>query len=302
MSTSLRARRRRPLDRWLVAPALRGVIALQARLVDARFVYRQGLTPTTGARLLKYPAIGLERVSRRVSAESQDLLFERYSVLNTLHYGPTGRGYQATALGTPIERAERYGAQTSRLEHFSDRFPDLLRYADGDRFLDLGCGTGQNIRFLAERFRGSSIVGADLNADAIALVRDCEPHEFLELKVGDIHDDDFLDALLKSPIDHVVMSHVFSLILGRSHEATRALRQRVVDRLAAACRKSVIIIDTFGPRNRMDIAIEQRQRAFVSDDVLGYFAPHSSGRTVLAQSDRTQAVMFCKGDPQVLES
>jgi SAM-dependent methyltransferase len=289
------------LDRWLVAPVLRGVIALRARVVDARFVYRQGLTPTVGGRIFKYPAIGLERVSRRVSAESQDLLFERYNLLNSLHYGPSGRGYQSTAAGSPAERVERYRAQTSRLAYFCDRFPEVLRYADGDRFLDLGCGTGQNIRFLAERFPSSSIVGADINADAIALVRECEPHDVLELRVGDIHDDDFLDVLLESPIDHVVMSHVFSLILGPSYEDTRALRQRVVDRLAVACRKSVIIIDTFGARNRMDIAIEQRQRGVVTDDVMGYFVPHSDGRTVLVQSDRTQAVMFFKGEAGVRE-
>ena len=301
MSPGPNAVRRRLSDRWLVDPVLKAVIAARARLVDARFVYRQGLTPTIGGRVLKYPAIGFERASRRLSAESQDLLFERYRVLNSLHYGPGGRGYQTTAGGSPEDRAERYGAQASRLEYFSDSFPDLLRYADGDRFLDLGCGTGQNIRFLAGRFPGSTIVGTDLSADAIALVRECQQHAGLELMVGDIHDDDFLDRLLSKPIDHVVMSHVFSLIFAGSREETRALRQRVVDRLVLACRKSVVIIDSFGAKGLMNIAIEQKQRAVVTDDVLSYFEPHTSGRTVLARSDRTQAVMFFRRSEDVHE-
>ena len=187
------------------------------------------------------------------------------------------------------------------LEYFCDQFSDLLRYADGDRFLDLGCGTGQNIRFLAGRFPASAIIGTDLNADAIALVHECEQHAGLELIVGDIHDDTFLDALLSEPIDHIVMSHVFSLIFGRSQAETREFRQRAVDRLVLACRKSVVIVDSFGARGIMNIAIEQKQRAIVTDDVMSCFEPHAGGRTILARSDRTQAVMFFKRAPEVPE-
>lgn len=289
-----RAPRRGPVRRWLVDPVLRGAIAVQSRVVDARFVRRQGLTPSLGQRVLAYPAIGWERVSRATRAERQDLLFARYVRLHPLHYGPGGRGYQSVPVSTPEQRRERYLSQNSRLAWFADTFGDLLGYADGDTFADLGCGTGQNIRWLVSTFPASTVLGTDLSPDAIGLVQECEPSERVSVQVGDITDLAFLDELLERPVDHIVISHVFSLLFASSRADTVALRQAIIDRLVAASRKSVTIIDSFGPSGSTTISIEQRQRAVVSDDVMRYFSAHASGRTVMARSDVTQAVMFFK--------
>jgi SAM-dependent methyltransferase len=289
-----RAPRRGPLRRAVVDPVLRGAIAVQTLLVDARFVRRQGITPTIGQRVLAYPAIGWERLSRATRDERQDLLFRRYVRLHPLHYGPGGRGYQSVPVSTPDQRRERYLAQNSRLAWFAETFADLLDYADGDTFVDLGCGTGQNIRWLVSAFPNSPITGADLSADAVGLIRECEPSERVSVEAGDITDLSVLDALLDRPVDHIVISHVFSLLFASSRAETVALRQAIIDRLVDACRKSVTIIDTFGPSGSTTITIEQRQRAVVSDDVMRYFPTHASGRTVMARSDITQAVMFLK--------
>lgn len=289
-----RAPRRGPVRRAVVDPVLRGTIAVQSRLVDARFVRRQGLTPTLGQRILAYPAIGWERLSRATRNERQDLLFGRYVRLHPLHYGPGGRGYQSVPVSTPAQRRERYLAQKSRLAWFADTFGDLLSYSDGDAFVDLGCGTGQNIRWLVSAFPNSPITGADLSADAVGLVRECEQSERVAVQAGDITDLSFLDTVLDRPVDHIVISHVFSLLFAPTRAETVALRQAIIDRLVSASRKSVTIIDTFGPSGTTTIAIEQRQRAVVSDDVLRYFSAHASGRTVMAASDVTHAIMFCK--------
>jgi SAM-dependent methyltransferase len=263
-------------------------------LVDAQFTYRVGIHASLMGRVLKYPAIGLERVSRRFRAAYQDLLFRRYTRLHGLHYGPTGRGYQTIAGGSRDQHLARYQGQLSRLAYFADEYADILRYEDEDTFVDLGCGSGQNIRFLAERYPNSSVMGTDMNADAVALVGECEPSRNVRLSVGDMRDDDFLAGVLSEPIDHVVLSHVFSLIFAPSAGQTRELRQGFLDKIVESSRKSVIILDNFGKRGELSIVIEQRQRAHVTDGVMSYFSKHVEGRAFMVESERSQAVIFSR--------
>ncbi len=282
-------------SRFVIDPVESLMITFQIAVADSIFCHRMNIKPTPMGRILKYPALAHERLARKAYARRQNLLFRRYVKLHDLHYGPGGRGYLGVAASTPEERLKRYQSQVPRLLDFADMFPDLLNYRDGDRFADLGCGTGQNIRFLAERFPQSTIIGTDMSADAIDLISECEHHGSLQLSVGDLRDEEFLDNVLSMPVDHIVLSHVFALIFGSSVEETRVLRQRFVDRMVAASRKSVTVVDGFGLRDQMTISIEQKQRASVSDDVMSYFNRHREGRTLVSYSPRTQAVMFIKG-------
>jgi len=281
-------------SRWLVDPVLKGLISLQTGLVDAKFVRRQGLQPSVSNRILQYPALGYERISRTLEAERQDLLFERFGHLHGRHYGPEGRGYQGIVQSDPADREQHYRSQFSRLEYFADEFADFLHYEDGDTFADLGCGTGQNIQFLCRRYPNSPIIGSDFNNDAVGLIREFEQHPTLQLSVGDLRDEAFLNSVLASPVDHIVLSHVFSLVFAESLEQTLALRQQLIDRFVASSRKSVVILDNFGGRDQKSIKIEQKQRAVITDDVMSYFMKHADGRTIMAQSERSQAVIFCK--------
>jgi len=282
------------LGEWLRHPAINLYASSRILLVDAQFTYRMGIHASLIGRALKYPAIGLERVSRRFRVAYQDLLFRRYTRLHGLHYGPTGRGYQSIAGGSHDERLARYKGQLSRLAHFDAEYSDILRYQDGDTFVDLGCGSGQNIRFLAERYPTSAIIGTDMNADAVALVKECESSSNVFLSVGDMRNQDFLSNVLSEPIDHVVLSHVFSLIFAPSAGKTRQLRQAFIDKVVERSCKSVIILDNFGKRGEISIAIEQRQRAHVTDDVMSYFSKHVDGRTFMVCSERSQAIIFSR--------
>ena len=282
------------LREWLRHPIINCYASVSTQLIDAKFAYRLGIHTTSVGRALKYPAIGLERVCRRLRIAYQDLLFRRYTHLHGLHYGLKGRGYQTIAAGSLEEHQARYMAQIPRLAHFAAEYSDILRYEDGDTFLDLGCGTGQNIRFLAERYPTSPVIGTDMNADAVALVRECEPSANVHLSVGDIRSENFLLGLLSEPIDHVVLSHVFSLIFAPSTRETRALRQGFIDRVVEGSRKSVVILDNFGKRGELSIAIEQKQRAHVTDDVMSYFTKHVEGRAFMVESERSQAIIFSR--------
>ena len=279
---------------WGRHPIINGYASARTQLIDAKFTHRLGIHTTPVGHALKYPAIGLERVSRRFRNACQDLLFRRYTRLHGLHYGPTGRGYQTIASGSHVDHVARYQGQISRLAFFADEYADILRYEDGDTFVDLGCGSGQNIRFLAERYPASLVIGTDMNADAVALVRECEPSANVQLSVGDMRDGEFLSWLMSDRIDHVVLSHVFSLIFARSASETRALRQGFIDRVVEGSRKSVIILDNFGKRGELSMAIEQKQRAHVTDDVLSYFSKHAEGRAFMVESERSQAIIFSR--------
>lgn len=279
---------------WIRHPVINCYASIRVQLVDAQFTHRMGIHASLIGRVLKYPAIGLERVSRRFRIAYQDLLFRRYTRLHGLHYGPTGRGYRAITGSSHEEHLARYRGQISRVAHFADEYADILRYEGGDTFVDLGCGSGQNIRFLAERYPASAVLGTDINADAVALVRECEPSANVRLSVGDMRDEDFLSGVLSEPIDHVVLSHVFSLIFAPSARQTRELRQGFIDKVVRSSRKSVIILDNFGKRGELSIAIEQRQRAHVTDDVMSYFSKHVEGRTFMVESGRSQAIIYTR--------
>jgi len=275
-------------------------IPVESAFIDARFVRRHGLPPTVASRTLSPVAIAWEKARCRLHAARQDRLFERYARLHKQHYGPSGRGYQNVAGGSRSERRDRYEKQRSRLEDLLDGFSDFLGMSDGDSFLDLGCGTGQNIRMLAERFPGSSILGFDVNADAVNLVREFEVNPRVDVRIADFTNDELRSTALDSGFDHIILSHVFSLIFGSSAESTIALRGRILSDLVTACRSSLVILDRFGAPGDLTIAIEQKQRATVSDDVLGYFLGIPGGNAYMIASERTRAVVFRK-DPLLRE-
>lgn len=280
--------------KWIASKFVDFEITCRIWIIDAKFAYRQELPLPVGTLLIAVPAIVWERFTLAVRQLQQNALFTRYLRLHTLHYGPTGRGYQNLAAASPENRSRRYHEQTSRLEYFVDHYSELLRYKDGDSFLDFGCGTGQNIRMLSERYPSSRIVGYDINPDAVSLIREFERNPAVMVATGDLVDDALRAEVAGEGFNHIILSHVFSLIFGPAIDDTIHMRQRILSELADACSSSLVIVDTFGAVGPPTIAIEQRQRAIVTDDVLGYFSRIDSGRAYLVQSDRSRAVVFTK--------
>lgn len=66
---------------------------------------------------------------------------------------------------------------------------------------------------LCERYPTSRIIGYDLNADAVALIRECEPHPGLVVATGDLADAEFRADALAGGVDHIVLSHVFAFLI-----------------------------------------------------------------------------------------
>ena len=275
------------LLRLLVRPA----VAINRQLIDARFVHVQGLTSTVPGKTLGPLMVSAGRLLRAVRGAYEDEVLAKYKSLHLIHYGPGGRGYASTSGLSAVQTREMYSRQYSRLDYFVDTFPDLLCFEDGDSFLDLGCGKGQNLRVLSERFPRSSISGVDISTDAVEFLRLANSNPNMHVQVGDILDPHELDSILSERSDHIILSHVFALLLGPSVEETHEMRTELVRRLVRACRKTVIILDDFNSRGNLKVSIEQLNRCVVADDVLGYFSVVEGSRSILAYSPRSQAVI-----------
>lgn len=268
------------------------IVEARRRIQDSRFLVRMGLPRSPLTTFVGYVGIASERARRAARRHREDAILNQFTVYIQRHYGPHGRGYEDLAAMPLTAKKERYGRQTPRLADFVDTWNDLLRYNDGDSFADLGCGTGQNIKTLVAQFPHSPVLGIDVSQGALDFVAEVETAPHLRLAHGSITNLEQLDALLSSPVDHIVLSHVFSTLIDASVYSTKDRRQELVRLLVSKARKSVIIIDAFSARGDFTVEIEQRDRAVVFDDVLSYFESVGPGRAVLVRSPRTEAVIY----------
>lgn len=77
-------------------------------------------------------------------------------------------------------------AWPSRIEREADLLGRVLRSGPSERVLDLGCGTGEHARFLAEQ--GFSVIGVDSSESQIATAREARQSVGVEFLQGDLRD------------------------------------------------------------------------------------------------------------------
>mgnify|MGYP001431672765 CR=1 FL=1 len=270
------------------------VVAIHRQWRDARFIHEMKLKPTTLSRVFGPAADFEHRARRRLKSHYSDVKLKKYRPLHPQHYKVGGRGYSNLADLEQSVRQSRYENQMARFEFFAEAFGDVLDLQNGDSFLDLGCGTGQNIRHLSHEFPDSPIKGVDINKAAVELIRQFELSPRVRVHEADILNNYELDDLLNDRPDHILVSHVFSLLFESSVEDTTAWRRSFVHRLATSARKSVVVIDDFASRGHTVVQIEQLNRLVFLDDVLSYFMDTGSGRSFLAYSPHSQAILFQK--------
>ena len=272
-------------------------LAMERFLADSYFVTVSGRPKGTAQGAVGNSVRAWRGVRRRVRRRYQDFVLGDYTHRLTVHYGPTGRGYDGVAELNTEAQLVRYRTQRSRLMPIVEKFNGWLDFRNGDSFLDLGCGTGQNTAFLAARFPESPVVGSDLNQAALDLIAACEPSPNVVLSHGSIIDEQFLDTLMEGGFDHVVISHVLSVLFGETREQTRAMRGVLIARLAAATRKSLTVIDALGSQNEFGIVIEQKNRLLFRDDVLSYFEAIEGGEAVLTRTATSEVIIFVRHKP-----
>jgi len=154
----------REWGRWTL---IHGCGSISTQSIDAKVTHRHGIHATLVGRALKCPAYDFYRVSRIFRNANEGYLFLRHSPKHGMHCGPFISGcYQPIASGFHRDQLACRQSDLSDISCYTDVDSAQLRYEDGGTFIDGGCGSGQNTRFLATCYPPSAVIATDINADA----------------------------------------------------------------------------------------------------------------------------------------
>jgi len=222
-----------------------------------------------------------------------------YSKLIKEHYSEKGRGYLNLRGLNDLEKENKYKKQEfGRIEFFVKKNLRSLDYKNGDSFLDIGCGFGQNIIVLEKYFPSSKIRGFDINKDVISIVnKGLAENPNIEAFFGSIKDLAFLKTIKSNSFDNIVISHVFAFVTGDNYEKTIELRNLIINELIRISKKTVFIIDSDNilQLNNSSLKIEQRKRGMFAESIIKYFRKHTSTGEIMALfSDECVGVLFRK--------
>ena len=220
----------------------------------------------------------------------------RYEIYLKQHYSTEGPGYFDYDALTDEECIDLFDGDESRLSYYIDHNQSILRYKDGDSFLDAGCGRGQNIKGLVHRYPNSTIKGLDVNSGALRVIQMAlKSQTNVQVEVGSIVDLTYMGKYPENSIDHVVVSHVFSFLVARGIEETKKLRQTAIDQLLRIAKKTVIIMDTniWKDDEDAELVIEQNTRCFFKESLAPYYSDYlDRGELYLAFSPEDKAFIF----------
>lgn len=226
---------------------------------------------------------GLNKFSKVFISEFAEYALPKYKVFTEDHYSAGGYGYGGLEKLDSTAARTRYVAGKSRLTHYLDHNKRLLNCADGDSFLDAGCGDGFNIRELARRFPSSIIHGFDVNDAALSIVKMAETHPKLTLRQGTFLDPHFMATFLDLSFDWVLISHALAFITGSSIDDTWKVRARLVQDFARISRQGVVILD--GPPDAgFSVEIEHKTRCAVKSNYMMLFNDLRNGELYAMQS------------------
>ena len=223
-----------------------------------------------------------------------DYVLQVYHRRNRAHYAKGGRGYADLPNLSAEECVGQFAGLTSRLQVFVDSYSMMVGYQDGESFLDAGCGKGQNLKFVLDRFPHSPYAGFDIDERCLQVARvGVEGGVNRSLRRGSILDFDFLRSFEDKSVDHICACHVFSTLLESTTHETKRSHQRIIDEFVRISRRSIMIIDNMAVGSSFDVQVEQFSRATVCENITSYFARHQSiGEACVLSCQDFRAVLF----------
>jgi SAM-dependent methyltransferase len=231
---------------------------------------------------------------KKFESEFTDYAIKKYNKYINFHYSKEGRGYFSYGKLTDEEKKALFGTPNGRLSNFVNKYSNVLNYKNGESFFDVGCGRGQNIKILLEAYPLSKIHGIDLSEDAIDVVNLSVKSDLVTAEAANLKELDVLRAVKDNSFDHVIMSHVFSLIMADGVESTKVLRQQIVTELIRIVNKSVFILDSSAITSQKTLfEIEQLHRGVFKESILGYFKDFD-GTLLTLNCESSTGVLFQK--------
>jgi SAM-dependent methyltransferase len=244
--------------------------------------------------LFALPAFAFKALGSIWREARGDQVLRLYQVRNAAHYAPGGRGYSGLGELSTEDAARRFASLPSRLEPLVAAYPTLIQYRNGDSFLDAGCGQGQNLGYIARAFPDSRYTGFDIDERCLKIAASgLGGVAHRTLVHGSLGDAAFLRAMPDRSVDHVLICHVFSVLLESSVAATREYHARIIDEFVRIAAKSVLVIDQMSLGHEPEVIIEHVTRASMRENILAYFAKHAPlGEACILPGENTQAVLF----------
>ena len=285
------------LYRTVLMPPLFQVLRVfrdQVFLIELR---NSNLRPAVIAPILYFPLRVYRALGRMMTHTFNEYALSKYVSYIQHHYSKGGRGYFAYADLSDQEKIGLFGVPKGRIAPLIDSHGHILGLKDGDSFFDVGCGRGQNIKVLMERFPNSPIRAIDISAEAVDVIDLAVSDPRVTTQVCDLKDAATYAGIGDNTYDHVVMSHVMALLIGGSIAETRATRRMIISNLVRIARKSVVIIDN--PAILADQAafkIEQLNRGYFAESILPYF-PANAGAVVTVKLGESVAVVSLPAVP-----
>jgi SAM-dependent methyltransferase len=221
---------------------------------------------------------------------------KKYIVFLKRHYAKEGLGYFDYEHLSDGDRLKIYQEQEGRIAYYIKHNPTVLDYKDGDSFLDVGCGIGQNIKELVGRYPNSSIKGFDVSKEALMVIQTAlRDNKRISVEVGDVVDLKYLASYPSGSFDHVVMSHVLAFLIEAGTEETRKMRQAIIDQLVRITSKDLLIMDgnILSKNDTLQVMIEQNNRCFFKESLVPYFSKHlSRGEAYGVFSPDNEGIIF----------
>jgi SAM-dependent methyltransferase len=223
---------------------------------------------------------------------------KKYVKFTSRHYAKGGLGYFNCDQLTNDERAQLYLKEKGRIAYFIDHNKTLVPYNNGDTFLDAGCGKGQNIQVISERYPASKITGFDISPEAVKIIQcGVGNNPNVSVDTGDLCSREFLSSIPDGSYNHVIVSHVLGFLSGPGIEETKKFRQELIDELIRISSDSVIILDLIENVPEITAEIEQNNRCIVHDRLIDYFFPYvrsEKGEVYAMFSDESGGLLYLK--------
>jgi SAM-dependent methyltransferase len=280
---------------WRATLSCRSILNGNIRRMMGRRAYPY--IPAAVVLLPLYVAVRLmQRAARSIQACFTDYALVQYFDFIRRHYGSQGDGYHWVK---DVEAERARPTPPSRLLPFHQRFPGLTRFEDGDSFLELGCGTGNELSHLAQAFPASRIEGIDFNPRAVQVI-DGRFDGRVRARSADLADLSVLRDIPSGSIDHVLFVHSDSYMFGRGIEATVQYRRQLMAEAARVAAKGVVFIrEIITPKRPPRFEMARDIAGMVRDDLTALLLSLGAGEVVAMFGSPDTMVVLRKPEPGV---
>ena len=212
----------------------------------------------------------IKRLVKIISYTYSNICVSKYTTYNKIHYSKKGRGYFDYQNLNYAQKEKIYSLNISRLEILLNHYSSLkLRFSNNDTFIDLGCGKGENIKYLLKNFPNSKITGVDISNEALKLIRASEKSQNLFLKPIDLTNLKNIQNIKSKRYDNIIISYVLSTLLKDDIVKTTLFRSNLIKECLRISKKNIIILDheSMFCGIEKSFMIEQENRGFYHENI-----------------------------------